>query len=67
MEQRMMNSTLVAYLLARLREPSTYAGLGALLAAFGLHPSAAALGAIVNAAVALAGLAAVLIPEQKGP
>jgi hypothetical protein len=61
-----MNNALVAYLLARLREPSTYAGLGALFAALGFHPSAAVLGAAVNVAVALAGLAAMLVPEQKG-
>jgi hypothetical protein len=63
----MMNNAFLAYLLARLREPSTYAGLGALLAAVGLHLSAAELGAVVNVAVAIAGLAAVLVPEQKGP
>jgi hypothetical protein len=56
----------LAFLLARLREPSTYAGLGAVLAAAGLHPSGAVLGAAINAAVALAGLAAVLIPERRG-
>jgi hypothetical protein len=54
---------LLAYVVARLKEPSTYAGLGALLAAAGLHPSEAMLGAAVNAAMALAGLAAVLLPE----
>jgi hypothetical protein len=63
MEIRM--NPLVAYLLARLREPSTYAGLGGLFAAFGLHPNAEVIGAIVNAAVAAAGLAAVLIPEAR--
>jgi hypothetical protein len=55
---------LLSFLVARLREPSTYAGLGAILAAAGLHPSAAVLGSAVNAAVALAGLAAVLMPEK---
>jgi hypothetical protein len=57
---------LIPFLVARLKEPSTYAGLGAILAAAGLHPSAAVLGCAVNAAVALAGLAAVLIPEKSG-
>jgi hypothetical protein len=55
---------LLAFLAARLREPSTYAGLGAILAAAGVHPSQALLSAGINAAVALAGLAAVLIPEK---
>jgi hypothetical protein len=53
------------FLLARLKEPSTYAGLGAILAAAGLHPSEALLSSGVNAAIALAGLAAVLIPEKS--
>jgi hypothetical protein len=57
---------LIMFLLARLKEPSTYAGLGAILAAAGLHPNEAVLDAAVNAAVALAGLAAVLIPEKSG-
>ena len=57
--------TLVLFLLARLKEPSTYAGLGAILAAAGLHPSEALLSSGVNAAIALAGLAAVLIPEKS--
>jgi hypothetical protein len=55
---------LVAFLLARLKEPSTYAGLGAILAAAGLHPRPDLLAAATNAAMALAGLAAVLIPEK---
>jgi hypothetical protein len=55
--------TLLTYLVARLKEPSTYAGLGALLAAAGLHPSQEILGAAVNATMALAGFAAVLLPE----
>jgi hypothetical protein len=54
----------LAFVLARLREPSTYAGLGAILAAAGLHPSQALLSSAINAAVALAGLAAVLLPER---
>jgi hypothetical protein len=54
---------LIGYLLARLKEPSTYAGLGTLVAAAGLHPSQELLVSIVNAAVALAGLLAMLLPE----
>ncbi len=56
---------MLTFLLSRLREPSTYAGLGAMLAAVGLHPTQALLGSAVNVAVALAGLAAVLLPEAK--
>jgi hypothetical protein len=54
---------LLAFILARLKEPSTYAGLGALLAAAGLHVPDATLSAAVTAAVGLAGFAAVLLPE----
>jgi len=57
---------MIPFLLARLKEPSSYAGLGAILAAFGLHPSGAVLSSFVNTAMALAGLAAVLIPEKSG-
>jgi uncharacterized membrane protein len=54
----------VAFLLARLKEPSTFAGLGALLAAAGIHANDAVVQAIVQALVSLAGLAAVLMPEK---
>lgn len=56
---------LVAFLLARLKEPSTYAGVAALLAAGGLHPTPDVLTAATNVGVALAGLAAVLLPEKR--
>jgi hypothetical protein len=55
---------LVAFLVARLAEPSTYAGLGALLAAGGVHINAALLQAVIQLLVASAGLAAILLPEQ---
>jgi hypothetical protein len=56
--------TLLAFLAARLREPSSYAGLGMLLAALGVKPSETMLDAIVQLCVAGAGLVAVLLPEQ---
>jgi ATP-dependent Zn protease len=56
---------LVQFLVARLKEPSTYAGLGALLAAAGVHLHPDVLSAATSAAMALAGLAAVLIPERS--
>lgn len=58
---------LVAFLLARLREPSTYAGIGAVIAAAGINIPASTWTAMVQATIALAGLAAVLIPEGKAP
>lgn len=54
----------LAFLLARLKEPSTYAGAGALLAAAGIHVDDAVLQAVIQALVSLAGLAAVLTPEK---
>jgi hypothetical protein len=57
--------TLILRLIARLKEPSTYAGLAVILAAAGLHPSQALLASVDSVAMALAGLAAVLIPEKQ--
>ncbi len=53
-----------AFLLARLKEPSTYAGAGALLAAAGIHIDDAVLQGVIQVLVSLAGLAAVLTPEK---
>jgi len=55
-----------AFVLERLTEPSTYAGLGALLAAGGVHIDNSVLQAVIQLLVALAGLGAVLIPENSG-
>lgn len=57
---------LPAFLLARLKEPSTYAGLGALLAAFGIHLDPGVLQAAIQLVAAVAGLLAVLTPEKGG-
>ena len=56
---------LIAFLLARLREPSSYAGLGALLAAAGIHADQAIVQASIQVLVAVAGLIAVLMPEKS--
>jgi hypothetical protein len=58
---------LVIFLAGRLREPSTYAGLGALLAAAGIHVDDAVLQAVVQLLVSAAGLVAVLVPERHHP
>ena len=50
--------------LARLREPSTYAGLAVVLALFGINVAPEAWSAIVQAISAAAGLAAVVLREQ---
>ena len=53
------------YILDRFKEPSTYAGLAALLAAFGLHVDEGVLQAVVAVATGLAGLASVLLAEKQ--
>ncbi len=62
---RASTMNLLEFVLDRLREPSTYAGLGAILAAAGVHVDDAALQTSIQALVALAGLAAVLVSERK--
>ncbi|MGA8382975.1 MAG: hypothetical protein WB710_17760 [Stellaceae bacterium] len=58
---------MIAFVLARLREPSSYAGLGALLAAAGIHADDAVVQATIQVLVAAAGLIAVLMPEKLPP
>lgn len=53
------------YIINRLKEPSTYAGLAALLAAFGLHVDAGVLQAGIAVATGIAGLASVLLAEKQ--
>lgn len=57
---------ILAFLLARLKEPSSYAGVGALFAAAGIQINDAVLQAAIQAVIALAGLVAVLMPEKIG-
>lgn len=52
------------YILNRLKEPSSYAGLGALLALVGVNLDGQLLQAIAGVAAALAGLAAVFVKEK---
>lgn len=55
------------YLLDRLREPSTYAGLAVLLAALGYAVPTETMEALRNLGIAAAGLAAVLLRERPAP
>ena len=55
--------TFLSWLLSRLKEPSSYAGLSALALAAGL--SDAQWAAVSTAVAALAGVAAVFLSEQK--
>ena len=50
-------------LLARLREPSTWAGIAVIAGMFGNH---VAPDTIVQGGVALAGVASMLLPERGG-
>lgn len=45
------------FIKARLKEPSTYAALAAILAMFGVHVDAGALQSVFTAAAGLSGLA----------
>jgi hypothetical protein len=55
---------LLEFVVARLREPSTYAGLGALLATAGIHVNDLVVQALIQVLVSVAGLVAVLMPEK---
>ncbi len=55
---------IVAYLLARFSEPSSYAGLGAVLALLGLNLPDPALGQIAQLLAAGCGLVALLLKER---
>jgi hypothetical protein len=54
----------VTYLLARFSEPSSYAGLGAVIALVGWHLSDTELGALVQLFAAGCALAALLLKER---
>ena len=53
------------YIISRLKEPSTYAGLAALLAAFGVSIDPGMLQAVVAVATAIAGLASIFVAEKS--
>ncbi len=53
------------YILARLQEPSTFAGLSVLLAVVGVHVSDAIVQAVVHAFAANAAVAAAIMAEKS--
>ena len=55
---------ILAYLLARFSEPSSYAGLGALLALLGWNLPDPVLGQLVQALAAVCGLVALCLKER---
>ena len=60
-------STVVPYILARLREASTWRGLVLLATAVGAHLSEAQVDAVVQFGLALAGLIGVVLPDGDKP
>lgn len=54
------------FVIARLREPSTYAGLAALIGGISILPNASSLaGTITLAGTFIAGVLAIWLPEKK--
>lgn len=54
----------MAYIISRLREPSTYAGLAAVAAAFGVAIPVEWVQALSALGVAIAGVVAMVLPER---
>lgn len=52
-------------ILARLREPSSWAGIASIVALFGVKVAPEQMQAIVTLGAAAAGAAAVFLPEKK--
>lgn len=55
------------YLVARFREPSTYAGIAAVLASLGVSVPSPWVQAVSGVGVAIAGAAALFLPEMPRP
>lgn len=53
------------YILGRLREPSTYAGIAAILAAFNINVPNETWGLIVQVGIGAAGLIAAFFPDRS--
>jgi hypothetical protein len=58
---------ILAYLVARLKEPSTYAGLASLLGLVGINLAPEHLTAIISIATAIAAGIAVFVPDLSKP
>jgi hypothetical protein len=54
------------YVISRLREPSTYAGMAALVAAFGLAVPTEWVQALSALGVAVGGVLAIVLRERQG-
>ena len=58
---------ILAYIINRLKEPSTYAGLASLLGLVGVKLAPESMTAIITFATALAGAIAVFVPDLNKP
>jgi hypothetical protein len=56
--------SMISGLANRFKEPSSWAGLGAIMGLVGLHMSAAEVGYIVDIGMGAAGLLALFLPEK---
>jgi hypothetical protein len=59
--------SILSYLVNRLKEPSTYAGLAALLGVVGVKMAPEAMQAIITVLTAIAGAIAVFVPDLNKP
>lgn len=59
--------SILSYIVNRLKEPSTYAGLAALLGVVGLKIAPDQLSAIITVLTGLAGAIAVFVPDLNKP
>ena len=57
----------LSYVINRMKEPSTYAGLAALLGVVGLKVAPDQLNALITVLTALAGAIAVFVPDMNKP
>lgn len=58
---------ILAYIVNRLKEPSTYAGLGALLGIVGLKWTPEQLQGVVGVVTAIASAIAIFVPDLNKP
>lgn len=57
----------LSYIVNRMKEPSTYAGLAALLGVVGLKVAPDQINALITVLTALAGAIAVFVPDLNKP
>lgn len=58
---------ILAYLVARMKEPSSYAGLASILGLVGVNLAPEAWTAIISVLTAIAGAVAVFVPDLNKP